>query len=128
VLENRGRSGRQAAQAKEFTMNRYSLSSESDRWWYPAAIAGTIGAVAVTAIFAVPVLGAPATPIETPLDGSTVPGGSGSVVFIERPCYLTRAGWNTPAGWEQPVCTTEIRRGAEALALGTRKAPADYLP
>ena len=30
-------------------MNRYSLSSESDRWWYPTAIAGTIGAAAVTA-------------------------------------------------------------------------------
>ena len=103
-------------------MNRYSLSSDSDRWWFPAAIAGTIGAAAVTAIFVAPVIGAQATPIGTP------PDGSGPVILIERPCYMARAGWNTPAGWEQPVCTTEIRRGAEAPALGTRRAPADYLP
>ena len=95
-------------------MNRYSLSSESDRWWYPTAIVGTIGAAAVTTILAVPVLGAPATPVKAPPDGSTVPDGSGSLVLIERPCYLARAGWNTPAGWEQPVCTTEVRRGVEA--------------
>jgi hypothetical protein len=115
-------------QFKESTMNRYSLSSDSDRWWYPTAIAGTIGAAAVTAIFIAPVIGAQAYPIQSPAGDSAVPGGSGPVVLIDRPCYLARAGWNTPAGWEQPVCTTEIRRGAEGPALGTRRAPADYLP
>lgn len=109
-------------------MNRYSLSSESDRWWMPTAIAGTIGAAAVTAIFAVPVIGAQATPIEAPPDDSVVPGGSGSVTLIERPCYLARAGWNTPAGWEQPVCTTEIRRGAESPAPGVHRVAPDFLP
>ena len=109
-------------------MNLYSLSSESDRWWYPAAIAGTIGAAAVTAIFVVPVIGAQATPAGTPADDSAVPGGLGSVVLVERPCYMSRAGWNTPAGWEQPVCMTEIRRGAEGPASGTRRATPDYLP
>lgn len=109
-------------------MNRYSLTSDSGRWWYPAATAGTIGAAAVTAIFAVPLIGAQATPIETPPDGSTVPDGSGAVVLVERPCYLARAGWNTPAGWEQPVCTTQIGRRAETPAVSTRRAPAGYLP
>jgi hypothetical protein len=103
-------------------MNRYSLSSDSDRWWYPSAIAGTIGAAAVSAIFVVPVIGAQAAPVEAPTDGS------GSVTIIERPCYLTRAGWNTPAGWEQPVCTTQIRRGAEGPAPGTPRVSLDYLP
>jgi hypothetical protein len=93
-------------------MNRYSLSSDSDRWWFPAAIAGAVGATAVTAIFVAPAIGAQATPIVTPADDSTVPGGSGSVVLIDRPCYMARPGWNTPAGWEQPVCTTEIGAGS----------------
>ena len=109
-------------------MNRYSLSSDSDSSWVPTAIAGSIGAAAVCAIFVVPVIGAQATPVGAPIDGSNVPDGSGPVGLIERPCYLTRAGWNTPAEWEQPVCTTEIRRGAEHPALGTHRAPADYLP
>ena len=103
-------------------MNRYSISSDSDRWWYPTAIAGTIGAAAVSAIFIVPVIGAQATPVEEP------PGNSGSVTIIERPCYLSRPGWNTPGGWEQPVCTTEIRRGADVPAPGTYRVPPDSLP
>jgi hypothetical protein len=109
-------------------MNRYSLSSDSDRWWYPTAIAGTIGAAAVSAILIVPAIGAPATPVETPPGGSVVPGDPGSVTIIERPCYLTRPGWNTPAGWEQPVCITEIRRGADAPAPDTYRVPPDSLP
>lgn len=109
-------------------MNPYSLSSESDRWWYPAAIAGTVCAAAVTAIFVVPVIGAQATQVGTPSDDSAVPDGTGSVVLIERPCYLARKGWNTPGGWEQPVCMTETRRGAEGPARDTRRAAPDYLP
>ena len=110
-------------------MNRYSLSSDSDRWWYPTAIAGTIGAAAVSAIFVVPAIGAQATPVETPADGSVAPGDSGSVTIIERPCYLTRPGWNTPTDeWDQPVCTTEIRGGGDAPAPGTYRVPPDSLP
>ena len=107
-------------------MNRYSLSSDSDRWWVPAAIAGTIGAAAVSAILIVPVIGAQATPAGTPHDDPAMPGGSGPVLVIERPCYLSRAGWNTPAGWEQPVCTTEIRH--EAKSSGAHRGPLDSLP
>jgi len=109
-------------------MNRYSIASDSDRWWYPSAIAGTIGAAAVTAIFVAPVMGARATPVGTPTDGSAVPGGSGPVVLVDRPCYLARAGWNTPAGWEQPVCTTEIGRHSGPATTGTRRVAPDYLP
>lgn len=109
-------------------MNRYSLTSESDRWWLPTAIAGTIGAAAVSAIFVVPLLGAQASPVEAPTGDSAVPGDPGSVTFVDRPCYLTRAGWNTPAGWEQPVCRTEIRRGAEPPAPGSHRSAPDYLP
>lgn len=103
-------------------MNRYSLSSPSDRWWYPTAIAGTIGAAAVSAILLVPLIGAQATTVETPTDGS------GSVTRIERPCYLTRAGWNTPARWEQPVCTTENRRGAAGPEPASHRVLSAYLP
>ena len=103
-------------------MNRYSLSSDSDRWWYPTAFAGMIGAAAVAAVFVVPVLGAQATTVEAPTDGS------GPVTVVGRSCYLTRTGWNTPARWEQPVCTTEIRRSAEGPAPGSHGVPPDYLP
>lgn len=109
-------------------MNRYSLTSDSERWWYPAAIAGTIAAAAITAIFVAPVNGAPAPPAVTPVDDSAVPGGSGTSVFIDRPCYLARRGWNTPAGWEQPVCKTELHRGAEGRDLDSRRPVPDYLP
>ena len=47
-------------------MNRYSISSDSDRWWYPTGIAATIGAAAVGAIFIVPAMGAPTAPGKTP--------------------------------------------------------------
>ena len=38
------------------------------------------------------------------------------------------AGMEHPGGWEQPVCSTELRRGAEGPALGTRRPAPDYLP
>lgn len=103
-------------------MNRYSLNSDSNRWWYPTAIAGTIGTAAVGVILLVPVIGAQATTVETPTDGS------GSVTINDRPCYLTRAGWNTPARWEQPVCTTLIRHGAAGPAPVSHRVLSAYLP
>ena len=109
-------------------MNRYSISSDSDRWWYPTGIAATIGAAAVGAIFIVPAMGAPTAPGETPTEGSVLPRDSGSVTIIERPCYLTRTGWKTHGVWEQPVCTTEIHRDADVPAPGTYRVPPDSLP
>lgn len=108
-------------------MNRYSLSSDSDHWWYPTAVAGTICAAAVGAILVAPVVGAQATSSEAPSD-SAVPADTGAVVLIERPCYMARPGWNTPAGWEQPVCTTAIRRGTEPSAVPALLAPGGYGP
>lgn len=103
-------------------MNRYSLSSDSDRWWYPTAAAGTIGAAAVGAIFLVPLFGAQATPAQAPTDGP------GYVTLVERPCYLTRARWNTPTGWDQPVCTTKVRGGDDTPAPGSHRVLTDYRP
>ncbi len=121
LAENRGSTANRPP-IQGVLMNRYSLASESDRWWVPTTIAGTIGAAAVTAILVAPVIGAPATPAQTPT------GDTGSVTLIKRPCYLTRPGWNTPAGWEQPVCTTEIPRGGNGPELGGHPVPTDYLP
>ena len=109
-------------------MNRYSIASESDCWWVPTAIAGTIGAAAVSAIFVFPLIGAQASPVEAPGEGDVGQGGSGTVTIIDRPCYLARPGWNTPADWEQPVCSTEVRRGIEVRALGLARPLPDYLP
>lgn len=87
-------------------MNSYSLAADSRRWWWLPATAGAIGTAAVTAILVVPATGS-ASLIEPPSTGVGV--GAGAVV-VERPCYLARPGWNTVRGWEQPVCTTELRR------------------
>lgn len=103
-------------------MDRYRLSSDSDRWWYPTAIAGTIAAAAVSAILLVPLIGAQASPIQAPTNHP------GPLTPIDRPCYLTRAGWHTPTGWHQPVCTTKIRRTVDdPTPDGHRELP-DYLP
>lgn len=109
-------------------MNRYSLSSDSGRWWCAPAIAGTIGAAAVSAILVVPVMGAPAVPIGTPADDPAPPVVTDSIVLIDRPCYLARPGWGTPAGWEQPVCSTEIHGGTKVPAPGERRSAPDHLP
>lgn len=108
--------------------NRYSLASDSSRWWYPSAMAGTIGAAAVCAILVVPAAGVQAPAVRTPVDDAAVPSDTGPMVRVPRPCYMARRGWNTPAGWEQPVCFTEIRRAAEGASRGTGRTVPDYLP
>ena len=103
-------------------MNRYRLSSPSDHWWYPTAVAGTLSAAAVGAIFIVPLMGAQASPVQAPTEDA------GTVTLVERPCYLTRADWHTPARWQHPVCTTQLRRGVQGPARGSHPIPAGYLP
>ena len=108
-------------------MNSYSLSADSRRWWWLPATAGAIGSAAVTAILVVPATGhvAPAEPLRSTTGGA---GPTGSVTVVERPCYLARRGWNTVAGWEQPVCTTVLRGQDEDRRSGLGRPAPDYLP
>jgi len=105
-------------------MNSYSLAADSRRWWWLPATAGAIGTAAVTAILVVPATGS-ASLLEPPPSGV---GGVGSVTEVDRPCYLARPEWNTPRGWEHPVCTTLLRGRSDSEVSGLgRPAPA-YLP
>ena len=104
-------------------MNSYSLASDSRRWWWPSAAAGTLGSVAVAAILAVPATGS----VAHDRTQAPAPVTTGSGTVVERPCYLARPGWNTVRGWEQPVCTTVIGRSSDVTAARGRPAP-DYLP
>jgi hypothetical protein len=114
-------------------MNSYSLAADSRRWWWLPATTGAIGTAAVTAILVVPATGhvAPAEPPPSQI-GGTVTTDPGRVV--DRPCYLARPGWNTVRGWEQPVCTTLLRRPvddqgpAPAPGHGHGRPAPDYLP
>jgi hypothetical protein len=105
-------------------MNSYSLAADSRRWWWLPATAGAIGTAAVTAILVVPATGS-ASLLEPP---SNEVGGVGSVTEVHRPCYLARPEWNTPRGWEHPVCTTLLRgQGGDLGQYHARPAP-DALP
>jgi hypothetical protein len=105
-------------------MNSYSLAADSRRWWWLPATAGAIGTAAVTAILVVPATGS-ASLLEPPPSGV---GGVGSVTEVDRPCYLARPEWNTPRGWEHPVCTTLLRgQGGDLGQYHARPAP-DALP
>lgn len=88
-------------------MNRYSLKSDSNRWWWPSAAAGALATACVAAILALPAAGdaIPATP-----DGG---GGRLSPIVITdlalstsagHPCYLVRGRWNNALDGPQPVC------------------------
>ena len=108
-------------------MNTYSLAADSRRWWWLPATAGAISTAAVTAILVVPATGNVA-PLEPPPATYGSSGATGSTTLVDRPCYLVRPGWNTPQGWEQPVCTTVLRGRTEQPTYGRGRPAPDYLP
>ena len=107
-------------------MNSYSLAADSRRWWWLPATAGAISTAAVTVILVVPATGnvAPFEPPPSFVGGS---GTTGSTTVVERPCYLARPGWNTPRGWEQPVCTTVLWGDGATETIGLGRPALDYL-
>lgn len=105
-------------------MNTYSLAADSRRWWWLPATGGVIGTAAITAILAVPATSTVA-PAEPPATGPAV---TDPVTVVERPCYLAHPDWNTVEGWEDPVCTTILRRPGGREAPGHGRPAPDYLP
>jgi len=105
-------------------MNRYSLAADSRRWWWLPAAAGSVGTAAVASILLVSTTSA-TTPIEVPAPG---PETTGPVTVVERPCYLARPEWNTPRGWEHPVCETVVGRREGATWAGVRRPWLEYQP
>ena len=108
-------------------MTSYTLSAESHRWWWLPATAGATGTAAVTAILVVPATGIVA-PVEPPPASVVVTDDAAPTRLVDRPCYLARPGWNTPAGWEHPVCTTVLRGRSDDGAPGRSRPAPGYLP
>jgi hypothetical protein len=93
-------------------MTRYSLSSDSRRWWWPSAAAGTMATAVLAGVLLVPASGhdapAPASPDEP---------SSGVVVERDRPCFLVRAHWNEALDGPQPLCSSTDASSRPAGAL-----------
>ena len=85
--------------------NRYSLSSESRRWWWPSATAGGVGVAAIAAIVVLPTTGH-AIPVDDAGPGPTsaAPSSSRSQPAPTHPCFLVQARWNTALDGPQPEC------------------------
>src|SRR5262245_43769277 len=89
---------------KELDMNRYSLSSDSGRWWWLSAAAGTIGAAVIATILAIPVAGHRG-PIENLDDGSGLKITGGDTPSGQHPCFMVRPVWNNALEGSQPTCS-----------------------
>ena len=96
--------------------NRYSISADSRRWWWPSAVAG---AAALAATMAIPMAAGHAIP----LDDQPVGTGAGVTSEVatpvdtdERPCFMVRAHRNEALDWPQPLCGTAPARVAARAA------------
>jgi hypothetical protein len=108
-------------------MNRYSLSSDSRRWWWPSATAGALGTAAVTALILLPAAGGQAMPVPT-----THHEAPGTVFWVpdastERPCFIRQPHWNDALDGPQPVCPLDTDPHV-AVNPGVVRPWLDYLP
>ena len=104
-------------------MNRYSITSDSRRWWWPSAAAGTAGVAAVAAILVLP---------------ATVQASTHPVAPVERDysvlvdedrdgqCFLLRAQWNEGLDGVQPQCSHGS--GVTSAPVGLPRPRLSYLP
>jgi hypothetical protein len=106
-------------------MNRYALSSDSRRWWWPSATAGTIGVAAVTALFVLPASGGQAMPVEKTRYQAPTTVYSGSVSQSQRPCFTWRALWNQALDGPEPTCPLDTEAWDPR---GVHRTGMDYLP
>lgn len=111
-------------------MNRYSLDSESRRWWWPSAAAGAVGTAAVTALFVLPASQVGAVPAAPE---PAAPAPVADTTSVDRPCYIVQEHWNTALDGPQPLCSTILTPPAatsQAQASGhvVLRSGLGYLP
>jgi hypothetical protein len=100
---------------KPTSLNRYSLSDGSSRWWWPSATAGAAATLALVAI--VGSSSANAIPVDTDryhsVPEQTVPAprvGSGSIHSQDNiprgfgQCFMWQSHWNDALNGPQPWC------------------------
>lgn len=91
------------SQGEPVMNRRYTLAADCQRWWWPAATAGTATAAAITFVLATTWAGTAAipepigTPPTTPTTGVQAPGPG-------HPCFLVRHTWNEGLDGPQPIC------------------------
>ena len=105
-------------------MNRYSLSSDSTRWWWPTGLAAATGTVAVTVLLVLAL--APASPAK---EREPERSSGGSVTqpahtLMEVPCFIRPQDWNTSIDGPLPTCTVEW--GLDPVSALARPGPAAY--
>jgi hypothetical protein len=91
-------------------MNRYSLSSDSTRWWWPAGSAGAAAAAAVVAMVAVSL--AP-TSQASEREAERYDGGSVQLparIGTEVPCFIQPVKWKAGVDGPLPTCTARFGR------------------
>lgn len=103
-------------------MNSYSLTSDSRRWWWPSALAGTASTAAIAAILVLPGV---VQAVPEPLS----PAEPARQVFLvdtyDSQCFLLRSPWNVALDGFQPRCPGVTTAPAPA---GVRRPGLRYLP
>jgi hypothetical protein len=93
-------------------MNRYALSAESRRWWWPSAISGLAASSAIAVITLVPA----STYAVSSHPRNEAPSVSAPVAH-DAPrvryhlCFMGRPNWNRAVEGPQPRCAV---RGSDA--------------